>query len=216
LDYPKGFNANRYTVNIGLTLKKLLSGGKTDSSKINLNIQPGKDYQYKSRSVFKTAVLPGIGVGAILLVFLILQVRSATADNSSIKSQISATNQQTLLKEKKEMSLKQELSELAKKVDELEAANEKLSKIYDSFSTQQDMANADLRAITNNVPEKVNLIGVLEGNTLLTVNGWTPDEDALLTYVAKLEITGRFSKTIISSVKKVTEGGMNFTLILIK
>ena len=214
LEYPKGFNVNRYTVNIGLTLR-LLSGGKSDSSKVNLNIQPGV-IQYKTRSVFKTAVLPGIGVGVILLVYLISQVRSATADNSSIKTQISNTNQQMLLKQKKELSLKQENSDLAKQLDELEATNKTLDSIYNSFSSQQDMANADLRAVTNNVPETVKVAGVSQGNIMWTVNGWTPDEAALLTYVAKLNQTDRFSRTIVSSMRKVTEGGMNFTLILLK
>ncbi len=88
--------------------------------------------------------------------------------------------------------------------------------VLGSLDEQNNGANGNLGVIISGLPSAINLTSVAYANGVLTVNGWSPSEKEVLSYLRNLDNSGRFSEIIIASMKRVEDEGegMDFTFVL--
>ncbi|MFC1988395.1 PilN domain-containing protein [Chloroflexota bacterium] len=78
----------------------------------------------------------------------------------------------------------------------------------------QSMGASSLEIALGSLPAKVSLTDVTTNEDTLTVNGTAPDGDRIFIYLRTLEASGKFGDVTISSMVRVNEGEMSFSLIL--
>jgi len=203
---PQGLDPNRYMVNIGLALKRLSLGEEAGLSVVNLNALPTA-YRPKPPSLTKVVALPGVAVAIGLLVLLVILIQSTSADITSMRSQLDTTNQ--LLQQK--LSQRQELME---NITEAEAARDNFTTVLDSLDKQSNGVNGDLEVTVNSLPSTISLSNISQANSILTINGRSPSEKEVLSYLRKLDASDRFAEITIASMRKIEGKGMDFTLAL--
>jgi type IV pilus assembly protein PilM len=219
LKYPKQFDPSRHMVNIGLALKELPLGENAGLSVANLNVLPAA-YQPKPVSWSKVVTVPVALTIIGLLVPLVMLTQGASANIASISSQLDMTNQLIIQKQAQKQALMKDIAELEEKLAEAEASHHTFTTALGSLDKQGETVNGDLKATTDNLPSTITLISISHTGGVLTINGTSPNEADILSYARSLDSSGRFSETIIASIKKLEgEGededeGMDFTLIL--
>jgi len=203
---PEGLDPNRYMVNIGLALKRLSLGKEAGLSVVNLNALPTA-YRPEPISLTKVFTLTGAAVAIGLLVFLVMSIQSASADITSMRSQLGPTNQ--LLQQK--LSQRQELME---NIAEAQASLDNFTTVLDSLDQQNNGVNGSLEVTVNNLPSTISLSSISHTNSILTINGRSPSEKEVLSYLRKLDASDRFAEITITSMRKIEGKGMDFTLVL--
>jgi Tfp pilus assembly protein PilN len=203
---PEGLDPNRYMVNIGLALKRLSLGKEAGLSVVNLNVLPSA-YRPEPISLTKVVALTGAAVAIGLLVFLVMSIQSASADITSMRSQLDPTNQ--LLQQK--LSQRQELME---NITEAEASRDNFTTVLDSLDQQNNGVNGGLEVTVNSLPSTISLSSISHTNSILTINGRSPSEKEVLSYLRKLDASDRFAEITITSMRKIEGKGMDFTLVL--
>ncbi len=73
---------------------------------------------------------------------------------------------------------------------------------------------SSIQVALKSLPATISLTSVTSTNGTLTLNGRSPDEDEILSYLEDLEASGRFSEITITSMTRIEEGGMEFFLVL--
>jgi len=73
---------------------------------------------------------------------------------------------------------------------------------------------SSIQVALKNLPTTISLTSVTSTNGTLTLNGRSPDEDEILSYLEDLEASGRFGEITITSMTRIEEGGMEFFLVL--
>ena len=211
LECPDGLDPSQYMTNIGLALKGVSpTRAEANFSAVNLNALP-EVYKPKPIPLTKIIVLPITIIIAIgLLASLVMRVQSATANTASLRSQLDTINQQI----KQGQVQKQNITELEKKVNEVEASRNKFNVVIVSINDQRFVVNSDLKVTTSALPKNVNLSTISHASNKLTISGMAPSEVEVLVYAKNLRTNGRFSRVIISTMEK-TEEGMSFTLTLL-
>jgi len=202
------FDSSQYMVNIGLALKTI-SLSRADSLLINLNALP-ENYRPKQRPLTEVILVPSIIATAVFLAPLALMVQSASANTESLRNRLEATNQLSKIRQ----TQKQDNTELKKKVDEIVAARDSLSKAANYFKQQQEITYLDLDTMISS-SSSVTLTAVSHIGNKLTVSGLAPDEDRVLGYAETLRTSRRFSQVVISSISR-KDAQMVFQIILLK
>jgi len=82
-----------------------------------------------------------------------------------------------------------------------------------SLKTQDDTGSY-IEVALSSLPANISLTNVSSTEGMLTINGGSPDEGEVLSYLQDLEASGRFLEITIASMTKNEEGGMDFSLIL--
>ena len=82
-----------------------------------------------------------------------------------------------------------------------------------SIQTQGEGANS-MSVVLSSLPTGISLTSVSSTNGTLTINGRSPDEDEVLSYVRDLEASDKFREITITSMTTIEEGGMEFFLVL--
>jgi len=206
---PPDFPSNQYMANIGLALKKLSLGTRPYLSVVNLNALP-EVYQPKAPSLTTILIGPGAAAAIGLLVYLITLVQGAAADTTSLQAQLDIANQ---LYTERQIQAK-EITELEKKIGELEASRDTFTAVFNNFGSQQQIVNGDLDLATYALPSTMNLTSITHASSELTLKGMAPSETEVLSYAKQLRASGRFSQVIVSTIEK-TENGVDFTLTLL-
>ena len=212
LDYPEGFALSHYTVNMGLALQKLSSGKEAVPSVVDLNLLPAP-YQPKPISLTNILAPSGAAVAAVLLASLVMLTQSTSADIASIRAQLNTTDQ--LLQQK--LSQRQELAgsvaELQKKITALETSRNNFAAALGSLEKQGKGVNNDLEVTLRSLPTAISLSSISHANSILTISGWTPSQQEVLSYIQKLDTSGRFGEITVTSMSRIEDGGMEFTLL---
>jgi type IV pilus assembly protein PilM len=206
LTCPQGLDPNRYMVNIGLALKTLSPGEEAVHSIVNLNMLPTA-YLPEPISLTKILALPGAAVAIGLLIFLVISILSTSADITSMRSQLDTNNQ--LLQQK----LPQR-EELMKNIKEAETSYNNFNTIVNSLDKQNSGINGGLEETVNSLPSTISLNSISDTSGILNIQGRSQNERELLSYLTKLDASGRFAKITISKMSKTAGGGIDFILVL--
>ncbi len=73
---------------------------------------------------------------------------------------------------------------------------------------------SSMRVVLNSLPGHIRLNSISSTNGIVTITGKSPDEDEILSYLRDLEASGRFPEVTISSMARIEDGGMDFSLVL--
>jgi len=68
--------------------------------------------------------------------------------------------------------------------------------------------------VVNSLPSTITLTGVSPSDGALTINGQSPNEDEIFSYIRDLEASGEFSEITITSMTGIEEVRMEFSLVL--
>ncbi len=219
LKCPEGLDPNRYMANIGLALKELPSEKEAGPSVANLNTLPAP-YQPKPISLTNVFALPGAAMAIGLLVLMVMSIQGASAEITSMHGRLDTTNQLFQQKLSQRQELVGNVAGLEGKIAETEGSYDNFTIALDSLERQNSGVNGNLEVTVSSLPSSVNLTSISYANSVLTVNGWSPSEVEVLSYLRNLDNSGRFSEITIASMKSIEgegedEGeGMDFTLVL--
>jgi len=81
-----------------------------------------------------------------------------------------------------------------------------------NFDKQGGVSNTGV--VVNSLPSTITLTGVSSINGVLTIDGLSPDEDEVFSYLRDLEAGGEFSEITIASMTAIEDGEIEFSLIL--
>ncbi len=78
----------------------------------------------------------------------------------------------------------------------------------------QIIGASSMEIALGSLPATVSLTGVDSAEGTLTLNGRSPDEDKVFSYLRALEASGKFSQITLSSMARTEEGETDFSLVL--
>ena len=85
--------------------------------------------------------------------------------------------------------------------------------LLSSLQTESS-GTSSIEVALNRLPATISLTSVSSTNGTLTINGRSPDEDEVLSYVQDLETSGKFREVTITSMTRIEDEGMEFSLVL--
>jgi type IV pilus assembly protein PilM len=210
---PEGLDPNRYMVNIGLALKELPSEEATEFSVTNLNALP-EPYQPKPLSLMKVFVLPSATMTLGLLVLLAVLTLGASADITSMRGQLDATNQLLQHNLSQRQEVVGDIAELEKQIAEVGASSDNITTALDSLERRFIGINGDLGETISSLPSTLSLTSINHASSTMTLNGRSPSEAEILSYLGRLDASGRFYEITFNSVRRIEDEGMDCTLTL--
>ena len=213
LDCPVGLEPNRYMANLGLALKKLSPERESGISIPNLNILPAV-YRPKPISLTRIVALPSAVVAISLLFLLVVLIQNTSAEIASIQGQLDTTDHILQQKLAQKENLTEEIAELEKKIAEAETSGVNFAAVVANLEKQSNQINDNLEVTVNSLPSAVSLTSISHSNPVLTIKGRAPSEEEILSYLRELDASGKFSNITITSLKRINEERMDFTLIL--
>ncbi|MFC1934156.1 PilN domain-containing protein [Chloroflexota bacterium] len=210
LDCPEGFVPGHYMANIGLAFHKLSVGKEAGPSVVSLNALP-TPYQPKPISLTNILALPGAAVAAGVLALLVVLIQSTSTDIASLSDQLNAAE----LNLQQKQSQSQELTELEGKVAKITASHDGITAVLSGLEKQGAGINRDLEATIESLPESVNLSSIGHITSMLTITGRSPNERQILSYITKLDSSGRFGDITITNMARIEgeDEGIDFTLV---
>lgn len=208
------FSPSRYVINIGLAINELGASVETGSAVARLNSLP-VPYIPERFSISRVVVLPGTVSVIALLVFLTGMVQNASANIDLMRTQLGTADYLLKQKQQTKKELTENLTQLEKKLAEVGKNRNTFTAALASLKARVGEVNGDFIAATSCLPEGITLTGIEHMSGKLTVKGTSPDETKILAYARALTDTGRFSQTIIASVKMRDKvNSLDFILIL--
>jgi type IV pilus assembly protein PilM len=82
-----------------------------------------------------------------------------------------------------------------------------------SLQTQSDVVSS-IEVALSSLPTTISVTSVSTTNGTLLINGRSPDEDEVISYLQKLEASGKFREINITSMTTMEDGGIEFSLVL--
>lgn len=213
LDCPVGLEPNRYLANMGLALKKLSPEKEPGVSIPDLNVLPAA-YRPTPISLTRILALPGAVIAIGLLFLLVVLIQNTSADIASIQSQLDTTDHVLQQKLAERQKLTGQITELEKKIAEAETSGGNFAAVLAYLEKQSNHINDNLEVTVNSLPSTVSLTSISHSNPILTIKGGAPSEEEILSYLRELEASGKFSDITITSLKRISDERMDFTLIL--
>lgn len=212
LDYSPEFDAIHYMANIGLAVQNFSNGQYRKPSVTNMNALP-IPYQAKSMSLPHIFGLSFTTIACGLLVFLVMLTRSTAADIASIQSESSKIQQllQQELSQKKE--LEASISTLQNKLNAIKASSDNLGSALGSLEKQSIGISRDIETSVLCLPSTMSLTDINHSNNTLTVSGLAPSKADVLSYIEKLDKSGRFGGITITNINQTKGDKMAFTLV---
>ena len=201
-------------VNIGLVLKKLASRKTPAVLAVNINTLP-EIYQPKPFSWARVLVLSVTLAVLVLLAPLVVFLQGVSASITSLSNHLDTTNQLIIEKQLQRRELQQNITGLEQDITQAEASCDVFTTALDVLDKQGKNINDDLLVITNILPETISLTGIMHKLDIMTVSGLSPGETDILSYARELDTCGRFSETTVTSIRKINDASMSFTLVLI-
>ncbi len=213
LTCPKGLEANRYMVNMGLTLKKLSAGKESEPLVTNLNILPAA-YRPEPISLTRVLSVPAIVIAVSLLFLLVALIQNASADISSFHSQLNVTDQLLQQKSAQKQKLTAKIAELQETITTTETSGGNFAAAVAKLEKKSKMFNDNLEVTVNSLSDNISLTSISHVNPSLTMKGRVPSEEEIISYLEELDASGRFSGITITSLQRTADDGMDFSLLL--
>jgi len=82
-----------------------------------------------------------------------------------------------------------------------------------SIQTQGE-ATSSMAVVLSSLPTGISLTSISSTNGTLTIDGRSPDEDKVLLYLQTLEASGKFREISITSMTRIEDEGIDFSLVL--
>lgn len=208
LAYPSGLDPNRYMANIGLAFQQLPSGKKAEPSVTSLNSLPAS---YLPETFSITRVLAAIGGAVILgiIISLVMLIQSAAADTLLLQKQLDTI----ILRTTQGKVMLDSIERLEQKVIEAEVSRDNFTAALSNLETLSTGVNQNLELITERVPSSVTLTRINYSNNMLVINGLSPSEKGVLSYLDALNSSGGFAEIIVSNMTRINDDWMDFTLL---
>jgi type IV pilus assembly protein PilM len=193
----KQLDPSHHLVNVGLTFKEMVR--ESGPLMPNFNTLP-TPYQPKQISLSKLVAVPSVAaaVGAVIMLALTIQNTAGSIDK--MQADLDTTN--TLL-EKRQSEKKEESSKIAnleQKISSVEADSKNYEVALKSFYENGNIINSDLKASIDNIIQDLELQSINHNGKNLSLNGDADSEKEIITYVRKLNATGRFSSITIANI----------------
>ena len=83
-----------------------------------------------------------------------------------------------------------------------------------SLKAQGSEVDGNLGVVISSLPSNVSLSSINHDDNILTIDGWSPSEREVLSYLGKLDASGKFTEITISRMTRIEGEGMDFTLML--
>jgi len=228
LELPPDLPVASFATNIGLVLKKaplktVARGDATPFHDINLNILSGKYGISTGRINFWHILLTIALIISIGLLAPIYQLRGqAYAENMSLQAELNKASQdlnQMLFAVSKSKQIKGTMDEILAEVETTKDEHQNI------LSKKGDYAN-DLKFITGAVPEKAYFTSLEIDTDQIILEGEADSPFSVISYVATLEISEKFSeiriawidksKSIGNEEAKVENTGVSFRIVITK
>ena len=201
LECPEGFSPSLFMANIGLILQTLSPGKEAGPSLANLKLLPAP-YQTKPISLINILALPCAVIAISSLVFLVMLIQSASADITLLRTQLNTSAQ-----------LREDTLKLQQGIAEAEASRDVFASALGSLEKQRTGINRDLETTIKSLSSAISLSSISHADNILTISGRAPSEREVLSYLRKLDTSGRFGEITIENMIKIEDGGMDFTLL---
>lgn len=215
LENPNGLNPHRYLANMGLVLKKLSPANGSGLSVASINIVP-EAYQPEPISITRIITVP-IAVVAVGLLFLLAAlIQNTSADVANIRNQLETTSQILQQKLAQREALSGTIAQLQNQITEAETSGGNFAAALENLETESNQINGDLEVTISSLSDAIRLSSISRASTVLTIKGQAPSEDDILSYVAELEASERFSQVTITSLRRTSGQSMDFSLSLSK
>jgi type IV pilus assembly protein PilM len=213
LECPPSMPSSRYLANIGLALKELPLAKESGLSVADLDVLP-EAYRPKPISLTRVLALPSVALFIGLLIPLVMFIQDTSADIAVTGTKIDTTNQLTQQRLSQREALTADIAELEAELAAAESSQASFTVALDSLEKQNKGINGDLELAVNCLPATANLASITHASQTLTLSGSSPSEAEVLAYLTSLDNSGRFAEIIVSSIKRVDDEGMDFTLVL--
>ncbi len=198
-------------VNVSLAFQKLSSRGQPGASAVNLNTLPAI-YRPKPMLLTNTFALPSAAIAAVLLVFLLILMQSASADITSMRDQLKTTDQQLQQKVLQRNVLTRNIANVQKKITEAEASRNSLTAALSTLEEQTIGITRALEVATESLSSNISA-SVNYADNILTISGRAPAGRLVLSYFGRLDSSGRFGEVTIKNMSSIEGAGADFTLI---
>jgi hypothetical protein len=197
----------RYMVNITMATKASKSSLDITFSIANMNLLPAP-YQPKPVSLTKVIGVPGAIAVAGLVVPMVLLIQSTSSSISAKQSELASTNQIINQRTTQRLELSKNVTDLQSKVAAAKKDNDNVTSVLDSITIRQEYVLGDLRLVLGSVTPSITLKTITESDGTITLTGTAPNQQdiytyagAVLQYARTLDLSGRYSQTIVSSLK---------------
>jgi Tfp pilus assembly protein PilN len=141
-------------------------------------------------------------------------MQNTSAEIASIQSQLDTTDHVLQQKLAGKQKLTGKITELEKKIAEAETSGVNFAAVLAYLEKQSNQINDNLEVTVNSLPASVSLSSISHSNPTLSIKGRAPSEEEILSYLRELEASGKFSNITITSLRRVSNQRMDFTLIL--
>jgi Tfp pilus assembly protein PilN len=206
-----GLDPDYYLPAMGLALKEM-PPSEAGPLATNLNALPAP-YQPKPVSLTNVLGIPLAVVALGVLIFLALLIQTTAADLSSIQRKLDTTDQLLQQKLSQRQELNGRIAGLEQNIVDAEAAGGNFAAALKSLETQSALIDP-IATTVNSLPASANLTSLNFDNGIFTLDGRSPTEVELLSYLKVLDDSGHFSGITITSLTKAGDELMDFTLVL--
>ncbi|MDP2917139.1 MAG: pilus assembly protein PilM [Dehalococcoidia bacterium] len=210
---PPELDLGRYMVNAVLAFKGLLSRRELGSSAAGLSVLPAR-YQPKPVPVQKLAILPAAGVLIMLIVALAMLLQTISANTGSVGSELATIEGMIKRRASQQQELKKSVAEIEKTVSSARSSGNALSGALSTLDRRRNEVSGNLKLSLSVLPGGVSLTGLSHVDNKLTVSGRASSEEEVLSYARALDTTGKFSETVITSMKRVSGDRIEFVIVL--
>jgi type IV pilus assembly protein PilM len=200
----------RYMVNITMVLSTPSAGREVTFPVANLNMLPAF-YQPKPISMAKIVGIPGSAAMAALVIPTLMTMQSTSSNINNLKDQLNGVNQMVVQKTAQRVQINKDIKALEKTSAGAQLAVTNLSASLNAIISGQEIINGDLLLSLSKLSEGIDLKSINETSERLVINGvaaTTSDiQDyvtTILTYARDLDISERFSESIVSSMRITT------------
>jgi type IV pilus assembly protein PilM len=206
VSYPLGSYPSRYTVNLGLALKKLTSRSKTASLVAGMDVLP-PGYQPKSFSFARVFTVIGTVIAVAVLISQVTMIRINASDINTMNNDLTTLTRLIEQKQLQQLEAKQALSQERLSQDIFTTA-------LQTLNNQRDEFNLGLEIATSRLPFGVRLSSISHYGNRLDIEVLSENEVAVLEYARDLEASSTFSKVTIVTMNRQYDEGMSFHLTL--
>jgi len=213
LDNPNGLNPHRYMANMGLVLKKISPSNNSGLSVASLNMVPEK-YQPEPISITRVITVPAAVIAVGLLFLLAALIQNTSADTATARGQLDSVSQLLQQKMAQQQALSGTIAGLQQQITEAETAGGNFAVALENLEARSSQINGDLEVTLTCLPDTVSLVSISHSGTALNIKGQAPTEEDMLSYVAELEASERFSEVNITSVTRTASLTLDFNLLL--
>ncbi|HSW57632.1 MAG TPA: hypothetical protein VLH15_04470, partial [Dehalococcoidales bacterium] len=200
----------RYMINMAMGLRNAFAGRELTFPVANINLLP-TPYQPKPVSLVKVLGIPACSAALSVVVPVIMMMQGTANNIEVLQNQLENTNQVVSQRTLQKQQLKKEISEFEKKVATFTQMAANLDGSLKSIKVSQENIDGDLFLTLSKLSPDIKLKSLKQTGGQLEISGSAPTTNdvhvyvkTVLTYARELDISKRFSQSLISSLSVVT------------